>query len=203
MIKKTITFEDFDGNSVTEDHYFHLSKKELVDLEMSETGGLSSRLEQVTRSNNGQEIMSTFTWLISKAYGQRDPHNPTKFFKSDKITQEFMTGPAFDQFFTDLVTHPETAAEFVNGLFPKDLAKLVEKAQASGSTVEQIVSSVGTPSTYYEEDQRSGLQHPRNSEDVLLPWAFRKPTNSELREMSREQLVDVHNRISSGWEPLL
>ncbi len=41
MLKKTITYEDFDGNQVTEDHFFHLSKADLVEMEVSQKGGMS------------------------------------------------------------------------------------------------------------------------------------------------------------------
>ena len=32
MLKKTITFEDLDGNLVTDDFYFHLSKAEIAEI---------------------------------------------------------------------------------------------------------------------------------------------------------------------------
>ena len=47
MLKKTITYEDFNGETVSEDFFFHLSKAELVELEMSHTGGLSASLERI------------------------------------------------------------------------------------------------------------------------------------------------------------
>ena len=39
MFKKTITYRNpFEDQEITEDHYFHLSKAEIVELEMSEEG---------------------------------------------------------------------------------------------------------------------------------------------------------------------
>ena len=40
MLKKTITYTDFDDNERTEDFYFHLSKAEIAEMELSENGGL-------------------------------------------------------------------------------------------------------------------------------------------------------------------
>mgnify|MGYP001145356686 CR=1 FL=1 len=41
MLKETIKFTDFNGVERTEDHYFHLSKAEAMEMEMSTSGGLS------------------------------------------------------------------------------------------------------------------------------------------------------------------
>jgi len=43
MLKKSITYSDLDGNSVTDDFYFNLSKSELVEMELSEKDGLFPR----------------------------------------------------------------------------------------------------------------------------------------------------------------
>ena len=34
MLKKTITFEDYNGNQVTEDYYFNFTKAEVVQLDL-------------------------------------------------------------------------------------------------------------------------------------------------------------------------
>ena len=38
MFKKTITYTDFNGNERTEDFYFHLSKAELAEMDLSKAG---------------------------------------------------------------------------------------------------------------------------------------------------------------------
>ena len=40
MLKKTIQFQDFNGNSRTEDFYFNLTQAEVTELELSVDGGL-------------------------------------------------------------------------------------------------------------------------------------------------------------------
>jgi hypothetical protein len=60
---------------------------------------------------------------------------------------------------------------------------------------------VGTPSSYFEENEASGLELPRDDYDSLLPWALRNATEAELRIMTRQQLVDVNLRSAAGWTP--
>ena len=45
MLKKTITYTDYDGNERTEDFYFNISKAELAELEYSVKGGLKKMME--------------------------------------------------------------------------------------------------------------------------------------------------------------
>ena len=52
MLTKKITYEDFDGNQVTEECQFHLTKSELMKMELSEAGGMYATLEKMVQENN-------------------------------------------------------------------------------------------------------------------------------------------------------
>jgi hypothetical protein len=200
MIKKELRFEDFDGNLVVETHYFHLSKSELIDMEMSAEEGMSDKYMKLLNAGNAGEIISAFKDIISRAYGQRVPGNGVAFNKSPQISENFMNSPAFDALFTELMTSETAAGDFVSGLIPNDLA--AQGAAEAKRVSKGISSAAGSPSSLQDqEDELSGLSHPRNANYELLPWAFRDPTQKEQMGMSREQLVDVMHRIASGWEP--
>ena len=217
MIKKTITFADFDGNPVTEIHYFHLSRAELIEMELSTDGGMQAKLIAIGESGVGRDIISTFKDFISRSYGQRDPAQPTKFFKSTKLTDEFMTSLAYDALFTELMASTDAAIEFVNGLFPKDMSsspvmqKAMAEARMTGSVDTSTNSSLPDPNgldsngpwprnglTDYN-DNASGLKHPRDNDGKLLPWAFRNATTDEQKGMTREQMQEIYLRLNSGW----
>ena len=66
MLKKTITYEDFNGETVSEDFFFHLSKAELVELELSHQGGLSAALQRIVDAEDGKSIIAnsrTLFWV--------------------------------------------------------------------------------------------------------------------------------------------
>lgn len=126
MLKKTIKYTDFNGDEVTEDFFFHLSKAELVELEMSEKGGLSDRMQRIIAAEDGKAIMDEFKKIILMAYGQRSDDGK-RFIKNKALSEEFGSSEAYSELFMELVTKPDEAAAFVNGLIPAGMAEQLEK----------------------------------------------------------------------------
>lgn len=135
MYKKTITYSDLDGNPVTEDFYFHLSKAEVAEMELSAEGGYSAQLERIVKEQNAGQIIATFKEILTKAYGVRSTDNK-QFIKSSDLTMRFIQSDAFSELFMELVTNAEAASEFVRGVMPKGLEESmkeipgIEEAQA-------------------------------------------------------------------------
>ena len=44
MLKKTITYTDYNNTERKEDHYFNLTKAEIMEMELSITGGLAEMM---------------------------------------------------------------------------------------------------------------------------------------------------------------
>lgn len=215
MIKKDISFEDFDGNRVTETHYFHLSKSELIQMDGEQEGGLGKVLQQLQDSKDSKEIFRLFTYIIKKSYGRRDANNATRFIKDPQEQKDFLTTMAFEALLSEMLLDGTAAAVFVSGIVPKDLAEMPEVKQAfeeakqAGAAItnvqlppaaEQAADDREDEQKRLEENALSGLQHPRGK-DGLVPWWNRKPTEKELTQMSHAQLVDVMRRTNSGWTP--
>lgn len=198
MIKVPITFEDLDGNEVTEDHYFHLSNSELIEWATQDGNNgrdLAQQLETTVKSGNIPEIMKVFKQIVHKSYGVRE--GAASFKKSQELSDQFMGSLAFDAFFMQLLTNTMSAVDFINGVIPSKLAKQIADQQ-EGNPGQLALAQVENES---RSDEQSGLKRPRDSQGNLLPWAFRKPTDLEKRKMTRPQLQDVMNRMSSDWEP--
>lgn len=203
MIRVPITFNDFDGNEVTEIHYFHLSKVELLAWVAENDGeDLGQRLERIGKSRDGALIMRTFADIIERAYGERVDGNSSSFYKNPEKTRQFMSSLAFDQLFEDLITNSTSAAAFVNGLMPAGLDKLAEIAEKAG---QQKTDASGTPASEApdlpELRRVSGLQNPLLENGEPVPWLRRKPNQRELTTMSHNQLLEVMHRDTKGWNP--
>lgn len=130
MLKKTITFKDLDGNDVTEDFYFNLSKAEVAEMELTMHGGLSTYLNTIVETKDGGAIISTFKEIVRCAVGRRS-EDGRRFIKSDEITEDFLQTDAYSQLFMELVTNATSAAEFVRGVVPEDLAVEMDKVAKS------------------------------------------------------------------------
>lgn len=200
MIKVPITYKDFDGMEVNEDHYFHLSKNELLEW-VSENQGedLAQKLERVGKSGDGALIMRTFRDIIARSYGERVDGDASTFYKDDIKTRRFMSSLAFDQLFEDLILDSTSAAAFVNGLMPVGLEKMAEAAEKAAKSAKPPTKV--TPENLETAQMLSGLQNPFDASGGILHWAYREPTEKELMTMPNYQMQEVYARKASNWTP--
>lgn len=130
MLKKTITYTDFNNNVRTEDFYFNLSKAEITEWELREnlSGGLQAILTNVIKSNDGRQIMDAFRQILIKSYGIKSADGRS-FVKSEEISAGFLGSEAYSVLFMELLQDPNAASRFVNGIVPADLADEAAKAE--------------------------------------------------------------------------
>lgn len=117
MLKKTITYQDYNGNEITEDFYFNLSKAEVTEMELSRTGGLSKYIERIVAAKDVPAIINEFKYLVLKSYGVKS-EDGKRFIKSEELSQAFAQTEAYTELFVELVSDAEAAAKFVNGIIP-------------------------------------------------------------------------------------
>ena len=126
MLKKTITYVDFDGNKRTEDFFFNITKAELMEMELSEVGGLEKMIRKIIAEQDQTKIITIFKDMIKKSYGVKSPDG-RKFIKNQEVLDDFMQTEAFSDLFMELATDEEEAAKFIKGIMPADIAEEVEK----------------------------------------------------------------------------
>ena len=126
MLKKTITYLDFNDNELTEDFYFNISKAEAIEMETSVSGGLSELITKIIASNDGPSIMKHFKELILKSYGEKSDDGK-RFIKSPELSKAFEQTGAYDVLFMELITDADAGSAFFNGIMPNDLAEEVQK----------------------------------------------------------------------------
>lgn len=129
MLKKTITYEDYNGVERTEDHYFNLSKAEIMEMEMGTTGGLAEMLQRIVAAKDTAAIIKVFKDLILKAYGEKSADGK-RFIKSEELSTAFSQTEAYSILFMELATDADKASEFVNGIVPAEMSKQAALAAA-------------------------------------------------------------------------
>lgn len=135
MVKKTVTYEDFNGTERTEDLYFNLNELELTELaadlpdEMVETVGEKPTEETAAKALSSlgtKGILEFVKNLLLKSYGVKSADG-RMFIKNEKVLDEFQYGGAFSAIVMELMTDDKAAADFVNNIIPAKLAaKLVD-----------------------------------------------------------------------------
>ena len=101
MLKKTIEYEDFNGNTREEDFYFHLSEAEIIEMEMGTAGGLVQMINKIISTQDNEKIVSIFKMLILKAYGEKSDDG-RRFIKSDELSTNFSHTAAYSKLFIEL-----------------------------------------------------------------------------------------------------
>lgn len=117
MLKKTITYIDYNGTERKEDFYFNLSKAEIMEMEMGTTGGMVEMINKIVAAQDAPAIIDMFKKMILKAYGEKSADGK-RFIKSKELSEAFSQTEAYSQLFMELATDADAASKFVNGIVP-------------------------------------------------------------------------------------
>jgi len=138
MLKKTITYNDYNGVERKEDFYFNLSKAEIMEMELSIPGGFAGMIEKIIASKDIPSIIKIFKELILKAYGEKSADGK-RFVKSEDLSAAFSQTEAYSNLFMELATDDNSASAFINGLVPADMKLSDEKLKSIGGDVGNIL----------------------------------------------------------------
>jgi hypothetical protein len=121
MLKHTVTYEDYNGESVTETFYFNITEPELVELEVAGGRGFTKLIEDIVKSSDNAALLVEFKKLVLLAYGEKS-EDGKRFVKSEKLKEEFSQTAAYPHIFMELLSNENKAVAFFKGVLPKRFA---------------------------------------------------------------------------------
>jgi hypothetical protein len=133
-----ITYEDYNGNQRTENFSFHLSKAEIIEMELSTEGGFGERIQHIVDARDTPTLIKIFKELIIKSYGVKSADG-RRFEKSEQLSNEFSQTEAFSQLYVKLATDVDAATSFINNIVPRDVA---EQVKAKGDVITGTATEV-------------------------------------------------------------
>lgn len=139
MLKKTITYTDYDGMERTEDFWFNLSKTELTKLDAELPGGVLGVLRKIIDKKDRKALVDFIETLILRSYGEKTLDGK-RFVKTLDMAEEFMQTPAYDELFMSILSDTDSQTSFINGVIPQSMAKEIEqtdKKQVENALAEQ------------------------------------------------------------------
>ncbi len=139
MLKRTITYTDYNGVERTEDFYFNLNKAELMEMELGTEGGMADMISRIVSAQDTPSIIKIFKKLLLKAYGEKSPDGK-RFIKSDELSDSFAQTEAYSILFMELATDADAASNFVNGIIPSDVAKAASEEMKNNPAVKRLES---------------------------------------------------------------
>lgn len=127
MLKKTITYTNFDGDEKTKDYYFNLSEGELLEMELSSKGGMINSINAIVNAEDNASLFAEFKRIVLKSYGVKSPDGE-QFIKSDELALAFEQSNAYSKLMMELCTDADAASAFINGILPADRRPPVDPA---------------------------------------------------------------------------
>lgn len=120
MLKKSVKCVDFDGNPYEKDCYFNLTESELIEFEASVNGRVTDMFDKILKETDVESIMREFKKFFLMCYGEKslDGRN---FVKNERVLEDFISSPAYDQIFMELCKDPEAQIAFVQGVMPESV----------------------------------------------------------------------------------
>lgn len=118
VLKKTITYVDYDGNPRTEDFYFNLSKAEVAEMELSMVGGLEKTIKKIVAEQDTEKVCAFFKDIILKSYGEKTLDGK-RFIKNQELRDAFSQTEAYVELFMEMMEKDGAAADFINAIIPQ------------------------------------------------------------------------------------
>lgn len=173
MYKQKITYEDFDGEMVTETLYFNITRSRLManltlQDELEDLQSDLSGIERELTNTEKQRILDMVKKFMELSYGIRSADGK-KHDQRPEVWEEFQQTAAYDAYLMSLFAENK-AMDFLIAVMPKSLMEQVEK-----------------------ENPEMKL---RSVDDVELPPEIeikspRDMTEEELREAYRKKLEEL------------
>lgn len=132
MFTKEITYTDFAGEKRTEKFQFNMTKSEVVEWQYSINGGINKLFERIVNHNDQAALVNMVKDLIRRSYGEvsLDGRKFEKKRNGVPLFDDFEASNAYDVLYMELITDEKAAADFVNGLMPKELVEEMAKQAA-------------------------------------------------------------------------
>lgn len=133
MIKQHVSYEDYDGNKVEKDLWFHLNKSDLAKMSLSFDNGLIDGLTELQQKGDKKAVAEFIDNLLVNAYGVRKPGSDV-FLKTPEIKEDFQYSLAHDEILMMLLGgEDDEIINFIVGIMPgmsaEDRANVIEQVK--------------------------------------------------------------------------
>ena len=144
MLKKYITYTDYNGKERREAFYFNLSKAELIKMEITADGGMEALLQRIIDTHDNRKLFELFEKMIQLSYGVKS-EDGKRFIKNQQVVDEFVQSEAYTELLLELMGEDATdkVLEFVKGIMPLDGVS-EDEINAAVAKASTTVESAGT-----------------------------------------------------------
>lgn len=125
MRKETVSYEDYNGEKVTEDLYFNLNRTGWIRFDAKFENGMANAVKHALETNDERRMLIIFTMVVLASYGEKG-EDGRHFIQNDAVSEKFSNSIAFDVFLQEILSDLDRAKAFLKGIVPPDVAKEIE-----------------------------------------------------------------------------
>lgn len=135
MLKREITYEDFNGNQSTDTLYFNLTKTEMAGWDL---GGLGAAIQRMAEAQDTPGLVAEIQRILLTAYGEKS-EDGKRFIKSEELKTAFSQTAAYDALFMELAQDEKKLIDFFSGVFPKEFADLLRQTNTQATVPPNVL----------------------------------------------------------------
>ena len=192
MIKKTITWKNYDNEDVSKDFWFHLDAGEIAEIELSDKMGYSELLRVAQENEDPTVVGDAFRKIVLGAVGRREGE---LFVKDQDAVYALQYSGAYSELIVWMLNNPVEAAAFINGMLPSaaqdQLAKdaIVEKMRAKTEEmkIQNVEVSLDSEESVFPVDPPTVVMPEPVTESPESENAVARPLAADFAAMSPEE----------------
>lgn len=169
MIRREITYKDFNGTKKKAVLYFHVTKTELTSMVASGIADPDA-IRDVIDSKDKKRMYEMMNNFVLGSYGIKS-EDGEQFVKSKEVREAFLYSAAYDAFMTDLMSSDKKASDFVRGVFPVEVMEEIIKEMNKKEIPEETA-----------DEKIIDFSNERNDEDI----------EERIRKEVRRLMADAH-----------
>lgn len=120
MVRKEVTYTDYNGEQQTDILYFNLNKAELGKLQMRMDGKFLDNLQLLAEKRKVTDLYDFVYNLLLDSYGERTADGK-RFLKNREMREEFENSIAFSEALMDVIADTDKMSEFIRNILPPDM----------------------------------------------------------------------------------
>lgn len=148
MLKQTISYEDLNGNEVSEDFYFNFNRLEIIEMELKYEGGIEGHVDKLKQTSDAREAFHLFKNVVLESYGEKSA-DAKQFIKTPEIRQRLEFSPALEALLFEFLEDPAKGAKFIEGILPPKVVQAareqMEREKAAQKEVGEVLDMAMTP----------------------------------------------------------
>lgn len=182
MIKKDITFVNYNDTTVTKSYYFNYTKLEAAEIEL-EHGDLEDTIQMLNETEDAKKAYNLFKEIVINGVGVKSADG-NEFDKSEDVRRRFINSPAMAVLIWGFIEDPESAGPFLEGMLPaQDIAE--GRARLERKKLEEALAAQNTPKDHIQAPVAPVVvpepaRAPRTDDEILA---------AEVGDLTNEELA--------------